>query len=172
MHRPCLFLFGHKCSTGVDQSIMWWSLSGLSVHHLSARYQLILSSVTIGNRDPFPTLRWRSFQFNNCVLLDRPPAWSWHQDSSSSLAYWSRANVLVDARINHCWLLWLLQAWTGRKFYWRGRGSNGSSAGWSWRLSRESSGFRVLGEGWGFGSRVWRGHWVVLFDQYLLLHLE
>ena len=34
------------------------------VRRLSARYRLILSPVTIGNREPFHTLRWRSFQFN------------------------------------------------------------------------------------------------------------
>ena len=59
------FFFGHKCSTGVDQSIMWWSLSGLLVRCLSAWYRLILSPVTISNRDPFHTLHWRLFQFNN-----------------------------------------------------------------------------------------------------------
>ena len=43
---------------------MWWSLSGLSVCRLLARYRLILSPVTVGNRGPFHMLRWRSFQFN------------------------------------------------------------------------------------------------------------
>ena len=49
---------------------MWWSLSGLSVCHLLARYWLILSPVTISNRDPFHTLRWRSFQFNRSVAIN------------------------------------------------------------------------------------------------------
>ena len=40
-------------------------LSKELVHHLSVHYQLILSPVTNGNRDPFHIVRWTLFQFNN-----------------------------------------------------------------------------------------------------------
>ena len=107
----------------------------------------------------------------DCVLLDGLPAWAQHKGSSSSLAYWSRSNVLVDAGINLCWLLQSLQAWTSCRSDW-GRGLNGPSVGWSWGSSRGSSRFGVLGEGWRTWFRVQWGCRVVLFDQYLLLHLE
>ena len=38
--------------------------------------RLILSPVTIGNRDPFHTLRWRSFQFNTFCLTVLPMGWT------------------------------------------------------------------------------------------------
>ena len=75
------------------------------------RYRLILSPVTIGNQDPFHTLRWRLFQFNNFHLesIDRPHVFYIFNFISHPLPLPSRNsfkfNILFTLRIKSRWIL-------------------------------------------------------------------